>query len=170
MAEDDQDDTAAETAKQMARARAFETMLRQNTTPLRVIDDRPKPETVRPKQREFLFRGHIYQFAAIGVRSEQERRAGIVERWQADIHADEDIGINVVVNEYYDGRFTPWTYEGIFFNDFLQAASVGVVSGGYQAHWHLEQRAHEKTRKKFAMLLPAAVVLGFMIGVLVVLR
>lgn len=158
-------------ATQQGRAKAYEALLRANPPTMRVIES-PTPEHVpsRAKVREFLFRGGVYTFEAIGPRNEAERRAGIVQRWQADIHADQDIGINVVVHEYRDGRFTPWTFDGIFFNDFLQAATVGVVSGGFQAQWHNEQQKHERSRRTFALLLPGAALLGFMAGVLLVLR
>ncbi len=158
------------------RTKAIEALLRTRPSTLRVVDDRPTPEPeapppqARPKTREFLFRGGLYTFEAIGVRSEKEKRSGVVERWQSDIHADQNVGINLVIYEYYDGRFTPWAFDGIFFNDFLQAASVGVVSGGFQAQWHHEQQQHERTRRKMALLLPAAAVLGFMAGVLLFLR
>ncbi|HVI50219.1 MAG TPA: hypothetical protein VM661_03310 [Candidatus Sulfotelmatobacter sp.] len=166
----DEQDAAQETARQLTRARAYEAMLRANPPNLRVIDP-PPAETASQKgrQREFLFRGGVYTFLAIGPRNEGERRAGIIERWQTDIHVD-DLGINVIVFEYVDGRFTPWAFEGIFFNDFLQAATVGIVSGGFQAQWHHEQQQHERSKRKFAFLLPAAMVLGVMVGILIGLR
>lgn len=181
MAEDDdylpatQDATSREVTPEqpthdVARARAYEALLKANPPNIRVIQ--PPPENApssRPKQREFLFRGGVYTFEAIGPRNEGERRAGVVERWKTDIHVDE-IGFNVLVFEYVDGRFTPWAFEGIFFNDFLQAATVGIVSGGFQAQWHHEQQAHERSKRKFAFLLPGAMVLGIMVGILIGLR
>lgn len=157
-------------ARDLSRAKAYEAILRANPPNIRVIDPpAADAQPSRPKQREFLFRGGVYTFQAIGPRGEGERRAGIVERWQTDIHV-EDLGINVIVFEYVDGRFTPWSFEGLFFNDFLQAATVGIVSAGFQAQWHNEQQLHERTKRKFAFLLPAAMVLGVMVGILIGLR
>lgn len=164
----EQDPQALE--RQDGRARAYEALLRANPPNIRVIAapaaDAPAS---RPKQREFLFRGGVYTFQALGPRNEGERRSGIIERWQTDIHIGQ-IGFNVIVFEYVDGRFTPWAFEGIFFNDFLQAATVGIVSGGFQAEWHHEQQGHESSKRKFAFLLPAAMVLGIMVGILIGLR
>jgi len=172
MAEDEDQDQEQLAAQQLTRARAYEALLRANPPAMRVIAPppaEPAPSSSKSRQREFLFRGGVYTFQAIGPRNEGERRAGIVERWQTDIHIDQ-LGINVIVFEYVDGRFTPWSFEGIFFNDFLQAATVGIVSGGFQAQWHQEQQQHERSKRKFAFLLPAAMVLGVMVGILIGLR
>lgn len=152
------------------RARAYEALLKADPPSIRDVVPQPNGgPSSRSRQREFLFRGGVYTFQAIGPLNEGERRAGIVERWQTDIHVDQT-GFNIIVFEYVDGRFTPWAFDGIFFNDFLQAATVGIVSGGFQAQWHHEQQAHERSKRKFAFLLPAAAVLGVMVGILVGLR
>lgn len=147
------------------RAKAIEAIL--NAHPRGEL---PVEETL-PKTREILFRGVVYAFKPIGPQSEQGRRPGVIERWQSDIHLDDGHGFNIVVDELYGGRFTPWSYEGVFFTDFIQAAIVGVVSGASQAHWHREQWQHERTRRNFMFfVLPAVALIALTVGIIIGLR
>jgi hypothetical protein len=147
-------------------------MLRANP-PLRVETpppSEPAAET-RPKVREILFRGAIYKFKPIGPDTGNDHRPGVVERWQADVRVADGTGFNLVVSEFRDGRFTPWSFDGIFFTDFLQAAIVGVVSGGFKANWHHEQWAHERTRHKYILfVLPAVATVCLLTGIVLGLR
>ena len=174
------------------KAKMFEAILRAN--PVRMEAQRPDPlstwkgDTVDPaeaaaqdvkdarepkviKPREILFRGNVYTFKPIGPQSEGAPRAGVIERWRSDIHLDDGAGFNVVVDEFRDGRFTPWSFDGIFFDNFMQAAIVGVMSGSFQASWHREHLKHEQTRQKFILfVLPAVFVIALAVGIVVGLR
>ena len=125
-----------------------------------------------PKTRDILFRGVVYGFKPIGLESDPtKRRTAVVERWQADIHMEDGAGYNVIVSEFRNGSFTPWTYEGVIFNDFVQAAIVGVVSGSALANFHLEEWKHERTRQKLMLFaMPAVAVISLLIGIVIGLR
>ena len=152
------------------RARMFEAVLRANPPNIRIeregkedTDGKPeKPE--KPKARELLYRGDVFVFRAIGPPTGQERRNGVIERWQSESSID-DCGFSLIVREFYDGRFTPWSFDAIFFNDFVQAATVGVVTSILEAKWLREQWLHKQTRRNLLyMILPASVMAGFIAG------
>lgn len=177
MAQADDDRTARDNEREQVafreRAKAFEAILRANPPQIRVetgaagtggdtkADD-------KPKKRDVLFRGNVYAFNQIELDLESQRRH-ITERWQADIRLQDGPPYHVVVNQFRDGHFSPWTFDGIGFGDFLQAAIVGVVAGTFQAKWVYEQWSHERTRRRLIlMVLPlvgiAALAVGFLLG------
>jgi hypothetical protein len=150
------------------KVKAYEEILRAN--PVRFEEETPAEET-KPPSREILFRGDVHVFNAIGPQTGAARRAGVVQRWQADVHVKEGSGFNVVVDEFRDGRFTPWSFDGIYFNDFMQAVVVGLVSGTFESNWRHEQWKHERTRQKFILfVLPAVLVTALLAGIVIGLR
>ena len=159
-----------ETASNEERARMFEAVLRSNPPNIRIeratkADSGEKPEKPeKPKVRELLYRGDVFVFRAIGPPTGQDRRNGVIERWQTESKID-DCGFSLIVREFYDGRFTPWSFDAIFFNDFVQAATVGVVTSILEAKWLREQWLHQQTRRNLLyMILPASVAAGFIAG------
>ncbi len=153
------------------RAKMFEAVLRANPTPIRVeskpeakVEAKPEAGEEKPKKREVLYRGMVFVFRPIGPPSGQDRRNGVIERWQTDSSID-DCAFSLVVREFFDGRFTPWSFDGIFFNDFLQAATVGVITSILEAHGLKEQWRHEQTRRKFLFFVfPAVALASLLIG------
>ena len=82
-----------------------------------------------------------------------------------------DRGFNVVVDEFRDGRFTPWSFDGIYFNDFMQAVVVGLVSGTFEvqlASRTMEARTHSP--EIFLFVLPAILVTALLAGIVIGLR
>ncbi|MDY0240564.1 MAG: hypothetical protein RBR34_00140 [Rhodospirillaceae bacterium] len=123
----------------------------------------------RPKSREILFRGTVYTFKSIGAGKPSEKRLGVVERWETEIEVEDGESFSLVIEESVDGRFSPWSFEGVFFSDFVQAAIVGVVAGSFQAKWLREQWQHHREHRRFVlMVMPvvalAALVIGIAIG------
>ena len=154
------------------RAKAIEAILRANPPNIRVVDSTSgeAKQDDKAKNRDVLFRGNVYSFKSIGPAPEPDRRR-ITERWKADIRIQDGPPYNVVVNELRDGRFSPWTFDGISFADFLQAAIVGVVAGTFQAKWVHEQWCHERTRRRLMlMVLPMVAVVCLAVGFLMGLR
>jgi hypothetical protein len=150
------------------RAKAFEAILRAK--PPLVTEEGPSGEA-KPKPRDILFHGNVYQFKPIGPATGAERRSGVVERWQADVHVDDEVGFNVVVDEFFDGRYTPWSFDGIFFSDFMQAVIVGLVAGGYEHGWQREKWRHERTRNQLMLFaLPAVFLIALLVGIIIGVR
>ncbi len=150
------------------RAKMFEAVLKAKPADLPTVEP-PAEEAEKPKTpRDLLYRGSVFTFRPLGPPPGQERRNGVIERWQADSSVD-GCAFSVVIREYYDGRFTPWSLESIFFGDFLQAATTGVIAGLLEARWVKEQWLHQQTRQKFLLfVIPAvalvAAIVGFIIG------
>jgi hypothetical protein len=157
-------------------AKAYEAILKAAEEAVRQAAEEKAPEAppaeeTRPKPREILFRGGVYVFKPIGPGAGPSRRNGVVERWQADIHGEDGGGFNVVVDEFYDGRYTPWAFDGMFFNDFMQAAIVGLVTGTFEARWHQEQWRLERLRQRFMFIaVPGIILVTLAVGILIGLR
>jgi hypothetical protein len=149
-------------------AKAYEAIL---TSAAARREPEKEPAEAKAKPRDILFRGTVYSFRPIGPASGPARRTGVVERWQSDVHVDDGAGYNVIVDEFYDGRFTPWSFDGIFFTDFMQAVIVGLVTGSLESRWHEEKWQHERTRHRFLFLVvPAVLVVALVVGIIIGLR
>ncbi len=153
------------------RAKLYEAVLRAGPPDIRTAEEAPAEEAGKPKSsRDLLYRGSVFTFRPLGPPSGQERRNGVIERWQADSSV-EGCAFSVIVREYCDGRFTPWSLESIFFGDFLQAATTGVIAGLLEARWAKEQWRHDQTRQKFLLfVIPAVALIAGLVGFVLGLR
>lgn len=124
-----------------------------------------KDSDERQKKREILFRGAVYSFKRAGLPKKGDHRVGVVERWETEIEIDDDEPFVLVIEEFVDGRFSPWSFEGVFFKDFVQAAIVGVVAGSFQAKWLREEwRRGQESRRALFVLMPVTAFVALLIG------
>ncbi|GHU04068.1 hypothetical protein FACS1894205_1660 [Alphaproteobacteria bacterium] len=123
------------------------------------------------KKRDILFRNMVYTFKRLDPPKGGEKRIGVVERWETEIEVEGDEPFSLVIAEFVDGRFSPWSFEGVFFKDFVQAAIVGIVAGSFQAKWLREEwRRTRETRKFLFVLMPLTSLVALMIGLAIGLR
>lgn len=135
--------------------------------PINVLKDNAAEK--RDKKRDILFRNAVYTFKRVGFSKTGEKRVGVVERWETDIDIESGEPFTLVVEEFVDGRFSPWSFEGVFFKDFVQAAIVGIVAGSFQAKWLREEWKRDRENRKYLFtIMPltslAALAIGIAVG------
>lgn len=119
----------------------------------------------REKVREILFRGTVYKFKKAAPATGADRRIGVIDAWETEIEVEDGDPFTLMVEEFVDGRFSPWAFEGVFFKDFVQAAIVGVVAGTFQAKWmRMQWQHHRDHRRLLLVVMPMVAAFALLFG------
>lgn len=129
---------------------------------------RPEPPITRrepPNTRIVRVINEEFSFQRIDPQSLGYNPQDVVACWSALLNPD-DPDSYMSMNELPDGRFSPWSVSGLSV-DMASAAAVELVIRSLQRDFMFNFRKMEKTRRTLTNIaLPAAAMIGLLVGLL----